>query len=142
MAGGAAQQSADARQHLLHVERFGDIIVGAGVEALHLVAPAVTGGQDKHRHVASGRAPFFENGHAVLLWQADVEDDGVVGLRLAEMPAFFAVESAVHRVAGLFERANDLAVQILVVFNDEQPQCVLPASFELSCLQTQNGPGR
>ena len=50
MAGGAAQQRADAREHFLHVEGLGDVVVGAGVEALHLVAPAIARGEDQHRH--------------------------------------------------------------------------------------------
>ena len=50
VAGRAAQQRAHARQHFLEMEGLGDIIVGAGVEALHLVAPAVARGQHQHRH--------------------------------------------------------------------------------------------
>ncbi|GCC46815.1 hypothetical protein chiPu_0030797, partial [Chiloscyllium punctatum] len=41
MPGRAAQQRTDPRQHLLEMEGLGDIVVGAGVEALNLVAPAV-----------------------------------------------------------------------------------------------------
>ena len=52
VAGGAAQQRADPRQHLLQMKRLCDVVVGAGVEALHLVAPAVARGEDQHRHGA------------------------------------------------------------------------------------------
>ena len=52
----AAQQRADARQHFLHVEGLGHIVVGAGIEALHLVAPAVARGEDEHRHLLARRA--------------------------------------------------------------------------------------
>jgi hypothetical protein len=52
VAGGAAQQRAHPRQHFLEMKRLGDIIVGAGIEALHLVAPAVARGEDQHRHRA------------------------------------------------------------------------------------------
>src|SRR5580704_14274325 len=37
--GGAAQQRAHAGQHFFEVEGFCDIVVGAGVKTLHLVAP-------------------------------------------------------------------------------------------------------
>ena len=120
MAGGAAQQRAQPRQHLLHVEGLGDIIVGAGVETLHLVAPAVARGQDQHRHGAAGLAPGLEHRNAVRLGQADVEHDRVIGLGVAEKPALFAVERAVDRVARRFQRVDDLAIEILVVFDHEQ----------------------
>jgi hypothetical protein len=45
MAGGATHERADAGQHFLDVERLGDVIVGAGIDALDLVGPAVAGGQ-------------------------------------------------------------------------------------------------
>ena len=59
VAGGAANEGAQAGQHLLHVEGLGDIIVGAGVEALDLVAPRIARREDEHRHRRAGRAPGF-----------------------------------------------------------------------------------
>ena len=120
MAGGAAQQRAKAGQHLLHVEGLGDIVVGARVDALHLVAPAVARGQDQHRHRPSGLAPGLEDRDAVPLGQADVENDRVVGLGIAAKPALLAVERPVDGVAGRFERGGDLAVEIAIVFDNQQ----------------------
>jgi hypothetical protein len=57
--GGAADQRPHARQHLLDVERLGHIVVGAGVDAGHLVAPAVARGQHQHRHLAALATPFL-----------------------------------------------------------------------------------
>ena len=57
---------------------------------------------------------------AVDLRQAEVEDHGVVGLGLAEELAFLAVESRVDRVARMLQRGDDLAVEVLVVLDDEQ----------------------
>ena len=118
----AAQQRAHARQHFLEMKRLGDIIVGAGVEALHLVAPAVARGQHQHRHGAAVAPPGFQHRDAVHLGQADVEDDGVVGLGLAEIMALLAVEGAVDDVAGVGQRGRELAVEIGVVLDDEQAQ--------------------
>ena len=122
MPGGAAQQRADARQHLLEVEGLGDIVVGAGVEALHLVAPAVARGEDEHRHGAPGAPPGFQHRDAVHLGQADVEDDGVVGLGLAEEVALLAVEGAIDHVAGVGQRGGELTVEIGIVLDDEETQ--------------------
>ena len=120
MAGGAAQQRAQPRQHLLHVEGLGDIIVGAGVEALDLVAPAVARGEDQHRRQPARLAPGLQHADAVALRQPDVEHDGVVGLGVAEKPALLAVEGAIDGVAGAFQRRGHLAVEVAVVFDNEQ----------------------
>ena len=66
-------------------------------------------------------APGFEDGNAVALGQADVEHDRVVGLGVAEKPAFLAVESAVDRIAGRLQRRHDLAIEIAIVFDNEKP---------------------
>ena len=120
MAGGAAQQRPQARQHLLHVERLGDIIVGAGVDALDLVAPPVAGGQDQDRHRASGLAPGLQDRDPVALGQADVEHDRVIGLGIAAKPALLAVESAVDRIARRLERGGHLAIEIAIVFDNQK----------------------
>src|SRR5437667_402889 len=82
--------------------------VDAGVEALHLVAPAVARGEDEHRHGAAGAPPSLEHRDAVHLGQADVEDDRVIGLAFAEKVTLLAVEGAVDHVAGVGERGREL----------------------------------
>ena len=122
----AAQQRADARQHLLEMEGLCDIVVGAGIEALHLVAPAVARGQQQHRHGAAGTPPRLQHRNAVQLGQADVEDDGVIGLGLAEVMPFLAVEGAVDHVAGVGQRGRELTVEIGIVLDDEEAHSVPP----------------
>ena len=117
---GAAQQGADAGEQLLHVEGLRDVVVGAGIEALDLVAPAVAGGQDDDRHLASLAAPGVQDRDAVHLRQAEIEDDGVVGLGLAEELPFLAVDGRVDRVARLFEGGHDLLIEGSVVLDDEK----------------------
>ena len=122
MAGGAAQQRADARQHLLEMEGLGHVVVGAGVEALHLVAPAVARGEHQHRHGAAGAPPGFQHRDAVHLGQADVEDDRVVGLAFAEVVALLAVEGAIDHIARVGERGRELPVEIGIVLDHEETQ--------------------
>ena len=121
MAGRAAQQRADTRQHLLEVERLGDVVVGAGVEALHLVAPAVARGQDQHRHGAAGAAPCLQHRDTVHLGQADVEDHGVVRLAFAEEVPLLAVKGAVDDVSGVGQRRRQLPIEVRIVLDDEEP---------------------
>ena len=120
MTGGAAQQRADPRQHFLEVKGFCDIVVGAGVEALHLVAPAVAGGEDQHRHRASVAAPCLQHRDAVHLRQADVENDGVIGFAVTEEVPLLAVERAIDHITGIRQRRRQLTVEIGVILDDEQ----------------------
>ena len=104
MARGAAHLRPHARQQLLHVERLGEIVVGAGVHAGDLVAPPVARREDDDRHVAAGAPPLLENRDAVQLRQADVENDDIVGLGVAEEVAFLAVEGGIDGIAGARQR--------------------------------------
>ena len=122
VAGGAAQQRADARQHLFEMERLGDIVVGAGVEALHLVAPAVARGENQHRHGAAGAAPGLQHRDAIHFGQADIEDHRVIGLGLAEIVALLAVEGAVDHIAGVGQRRGELPVEVGIVLDHEETQ--------------------
>ena len=128
MTGGAAHLGAHARQQLLHVEGLGDVVVGAGVHAGHLVAPAVAGGEDDHRHLALGAAPLLEHADAVHLRQAGIENDQVVGLGLAQEVALLAVEGRVDGVAGIGQRRHQLTIEIAIIFHDQDahdtpPRC-------------------
>ena len=119
VAGGAAHLGAHAGQQLLHVEGLGDVVVGAGVHAGHLVAPAVAGGEDDDRHLALGAPPLLQHADAVHLGQAGVEDDDVVGLGVAEEEALLAVEGGIDGVAGVGERRDELAVEVAIVLDNQ-----------------------
>ena len=99
---------------------FVDIVVSAGVEALDLVAPAVAGRQDDDRRLDAGAPPAVEHGDAVDLRQAEIEDDRVIRLGLAEEAAVLAVESLVDGVARMLEGGDDLAIEVFVVLDDEK----------------------
>ncbi len=125
VSGGAAQQSPQARQHFLHVERLGDIVVGAGVNPLDLVAPSVAGGQDQDRHGASGAAPGFEDRDPVAFGQADVQHHRVIRFGVAAEPAFLAIECAVHCVACSLQGRGHLPVEIPIVLDNQKPHALL-----------------
>ena len=125
VAGRAAQQRAHAREHFLEMKRLGDIIVGAGIEALHLVAPAVARGEHEHRHRAAGAAPGFQHRNAVHFRQTDIENDRVVGFQLAEIMALLAVEGAIDDIAGVGQRSGKLAIEIGVVLDHEEAQGII-----------------
>src|SRR5215475_2694349 len=92
MAGGSAEERADTGEHFFEMKRFSDVIISAGIEALHFVAPAIASRQHEHRHGASSAAPSFKDRNAVHFRQADIENDGIVGFGLSEIVALFAIE--------------------------------------------------
>ena len=80
----------------------------------------------QHRHLAAVAAPFLEHADAVDDRQADVEDHRVIGLGVAEEVALLAVLGGIDRVAGLLQRGDELAVQIGIVFDDQDPHVNSP----------------
>jgi hypothetical protein len=58
MTGRAPEKGAQPGKNFLDMKGFGDVIVGTGVEALDLIAPAVARGQNQNWHGAPGPAPF------------------------------------------------------------------------------------
>ncbi|MGY3345884.1 hypothetical protein ACVWYK_004653 [Bradyrhizobium sp. USDA 4470] len=110
---------------LLQMERFWHVIVGAGVEALHLVAPAVARGEDQNRHGATVAAPGLQHRDAVLLGQADVEHHGVIRFVVAEIVPLLSVEGTVDDITGVRQRLCELAIEIGVVLNNKQAHASL-----------------
>ena len=120
--GRPAKERPHPGQDFFQMKGLGDVIVGARVEALNLVAPAVARGQHQHRHGAAGPPPGLENRNAVHFRQSDIEDDGVIGLGFAEIMTFLAVESAVDHIAGVGQGRCELPVQVGIVLDDEETQ--------------------
>ncbi len=71
------------------VERLGDVVVGAELEALDLVDRAVAGGEHHDRHVGELADPL-EHPVAVQVGQADVQQHQVGALLLDEVDGAFA----------------------------------------------------
>ena len=101
------------------MERLGHVVVGAGVDARHLVAPAVARRQHQHRHLAAVAPPALDDADAVHLRQADVEHHRVVRLGVAEEMAFLAIIGAVDDIARIGKGIRQLPVQVLVILDDE-----------------------
>ena len=52
--------------------------------------------------------------------QAEIEDDGVIGLGIAEEMALLAVHGRVDDIAGIGQRRHELPVEIGIILDDEQ----------------------
>jgi len=121
----APQQGTDARQHFFHVERLGNIIVGTGIHAGDLVAPALARGENEHRHFAVVAAPLLEHAQAILLGQAEIEHDRVIRFGIAEEMPLLAVECTIHNVTSIRQCGSELPIEVRVIFNDKQAQLAL-----------------
>ena len=108
------------------MEGLRHIVVGARIHAGDLVAPPLARGQDQHRHLAVVAAPLLEHAQAVFLGEAEIEDDGVVGLGIAEEVPLLAVKGGIDRVARIAQRRYELTVEVWIVFHDEKPQPLHP----------------
>jgi hypothetical protein len=107
------------RAQLRHHEGLGEVVVGTGVEARHLLVPAVTRRQHQHGHVASRGAPALQHRQPVQYRQAEVQHHRVIGLGGAEEMPLFAVRGVIDDEAGLRQRVHHLPGQRRVILDDQ-----------------------
>ena len=143
MAAGPAQQRAHAGQQLLGGERLGQIVVGAGVDALDLLAPAAARSQDQHREAPVGGPPGAQHGEPVELGQAQVQHDGVVGLGVAQKLGLLAVARPVDGIAGQFQHLLEVCGDAGLVLGQQQAHRLFHLLVALVLgLERQQGLGR
>ena len=116
----AAEQRADARLELRHVERLAEIVVGAGVEAAHRVARRALRGEHEDGHHARLAAQRARDVHPVAVGKSDVEHERVVVVRARERETLGVVGGRIHGVALLAKHEAHEVAHVGVVFNDQQ----------------------
>src|SRR5204863_4053912 len=121
-------QRAQPRQHFLHPERLGDVVVGAAVDPLHLLVPASPRREHEDRQRDAGLAPPPEQRQPIDLREPEIQDGGVVPLRQAEKIRALAVARAVHGISRVRERTRELFRQPRFVFDDQDPHG-LPGTY-------------
>ena len=100
MFGLAPQQGAHAGQQFLHPERLRQVVVGAAVDRVDLLRPAVPRGQDEYRHCAPVRPPALQDLDAIELWQSEVEHNEIIVLGIAPKPCRLAVARLLDDIPG------------------------------------------
>ena len=125
LAGRSANQRAQARQHFFDLERLGHVVVGAAVDALHLLVPAAARGQHQHRRGDARFAPVPQHRQAIHLRQTQVEHHRVVSLGSSQKLRLLAVAGHVDGVPGLAQHAAKLFSQNDFVFDDEDAHRLL-----------------
>ena len=89
------------------MERLGHVVVGARVEALDLVLPAVTRGENEDGEAAILGPPATDHLETGQLGQAQVDDRHIDGIFKAREQALLAVGGNVHGEARLGELGRD-----------------------------------
>ncbi len=114
---GAADHGVDARDQFVLVERLGHVVIGAAAERLDLGVDFGGARQDHHRRVDLADAQLtqdFETGH---VGQAEVKQDQVVIVDLAEVDTFFAEVGRIDVKAFRLEHQLDALRGGAIVFN-------------------------
>jgi len=120
LAGGgrSAQQGADATAELPDREGLRDVVVGAELEAEHLVQLVVASGQHDDRHFALGPQTLADF-EPVELREHDVEHDEVDPLRRKALQRLLAVPRLQHAVALALQGVGEQLLNGFLVVDEE-----------------------
>ena len=101
------------------MEGLDQIIVGALLQALHLVLPARARGQDDDRTALPGGAQILDQFHAGFLRQTQIDDGHIERHFTAQIQTFLAVGRHVHGKAFALEPRGQRFAQRCFVFNQQ-----------------------
>ena len=117
----AAQLGLDARQQLDHLERLGDVVVGAELQADHLVDHLAARGQHDDRRLDAALAQLLADVEAVQPRQHHVEEDEIERLAGGALEAALAVGARFDRVALAREPVGQRQHQAGLVLDQQEP---------------------
>ena len=110
-----------AGQQLGERERLGEVVVAAGLQAVHAVVDAVPRAEEQHRRGDGGVAERGDQAEAVEAGQHHVDDGRVVAARARQLETGHAVLGDVDGKALLAQAAGDEPGDAAIVFDDEDP---------------------
>ena len=116
---GAAEQRLDARQQLAHVERLGQVVVGAELEADDAVDDLPARGQHQQRRLHAASAEVAADVEAVLARQRDVEDQQIELRPRAHFHGRVAVEGDVDVVAFALQTVAQRDHEAVLILDEE-----------------------
>ena len=119
----APQDRLDAGDDLIEVERLGDAVVAAGVEALDLRLGLVLGGQEQDRCRVPGAAKALGDAEPVHVGQHDIEDDQVGLLFEDGRDRLGAVRDGTNLESGEPEARDEQVTDVRLVVDDEDARC-------------------
>ena len=127
----AAQQCLHPDRQFRHRHRLDDIIVGAGLEILHLAFQLAARGQDQHRHGVAHLAHAPQQAVAGAVRQLQIQDHQVVVIGLEIFERVRSRADAIHGIAFAPQAALKDIDEFLLVFDNQDAHrvCRLSAAF-------------
>src|SRR5260221_9341144 len=116
--GRPTRQGAEPGEELLHGEWLGEIIVRAGVEAMHAVGQRIPRRQHQNRGSAALSPPAAAYFESLEIRQPQVENDQVILIDGQRFEGFAAGRHRIRRPSGFTERSEEKARQFRLVFDD------------------------
>jgi hypothetical protein len=124
--GGGLEREVDHPRDLLEVDRFGEVVEGAGAERSHRRVDLAVGGQDHDRGQGCSRGDALDDRHAVDRSHAQIRDDDVEALAIQtfqrRLPVVQADRLMPAGLQGRFEQENHLRL----VVDEKNPRHVRP----------------
>ena len=114
-----ADQSTDAGQQLLELERLAEIVIGPAVEAEHAIGHLIAGGQDQHRSPAIAFPETAQQCDAVLSAQPPIEQDDIPTPGLQAKPSGVAVGGVLDRIPLLAQTGHQVVGDVRLVLNQQ-----------------------
>jgi hypothetical protein len=119
MAAASPDDGAQTGNELLDVEWFGDVVVGAGIDALDALGPRAPRRQDQDRGLDVAGAEAAHDREAVELGQSKVEHDGRIVFRSTAKPGFLPVRDDLGNIARVGKGPRDVVRDLPLVLNHQ-----------------------
>ena len=95
----------EAGDHVVHLERFGEIVEYAAFHRLHRCIDGGVGGKEDHRHIGSERLYFAEKRHPIHRRHSEVGDGDVDSAIVNDIKRARAVTSAHYLISIRLQKA-------------------------------------
>lgn len=115
----AAKQGSDAGQEFVATERFRQVVVGAGIQALDAVFDPAAGGEDEDATSESEAAKLPADGKAIQLGKHEIEQHQIRLLVECARQSIGAIGTGQHTVAPTFQAVGEDGAHAEFVFHDE-----------------------
>lgn len=115
----AAKEGPYAGQEFVATERFGQVVVGTGVQALDAVFDPAAGRQDKDSTSESEAAKLSANGESIQLGKHEIEQHEVRLFVECAVQSIGTIGAGQHAVSAALEAVGDDSAHAEFVFDDE-----------------------
>src|SRR5690606_21483360 len=109
------------QQQFLGMKRLGEIVIGAGAQAIDPFGPAVARGEDQHRQAHAPGTPSLQHLQPASAGETKIQNAQVIGLDLGELLHITPVGTPVDDIPGLPQILHQPFGQGHVILGEQQP---------------------